>query len=106
MPNVYKLIYTDKETAIKDLIAKEVIDDDLNYLQGTHAVVWIDKVVLEDATFDAEGNQLTEPIFADGYHLDIMVENEIDFTNAVTPKNPKHSFYEQIRQDTEQVDIS
>jgi hypothetical protein len=89
---IYKLKYKDKETAIADLIAKEVIDADLNYLQGTHAVVWIDKIILTDATFDADGNQLTEPIFADGYHVDIMVENEIDFPNAVEPNNPKHNF--------------
>ena len=102
---IYKLIYTDKDEAITDLIAKEVINEDLSYQVGTHAVVWIDKIVLEDATFDEEGNVLTEPIFAEGYHLDIMVDREIEFPNAVTPKNPKHLFYEQIRQDTEQVDI-
>ena len=82
---IYKLIYTDKKTAIADLIAKEVIDAELNYLQGTHAVVWLDKIVIDQTE---EG----EPIFADGYHVDIMVDREIEFDNAVEPKNPKHMF--------------
>ena len=82
---IYKLIYTDKDEAIADLIAKQVIDAELNYLQGTHAVVWLDKIVI-DQTEDGE------PIFAEGYHVDIMVDREIDFPNAIEPNNPKHLF--------------
>jgi hypothetical protein len=90
---IYKLKYTDKETAIADLIAKGVIDTDLNYLQSTHAVVWIDKIVIEDSQYDEEGNIIEEPVFAEGYHVDIMVEREIDFGDiAVEPTNPKHMF--------------
>ncbi len=41
-------------------------------------------------------NQPTEetpPIFADGYHYDIMCEQEIDFgINQVIVNNPKHTF--------------
>jgi uncharacterized protein involved in high-affinity Fe2+ transport len=40
-------------------------------------------------------NVIIEPIFADGYHYNIMCEQEIDFGVAdVTDKikNPKHSF--------------
>ena len=92
MIKIYKLKYTDKETAITDLVAKSVIDEELNYLEATHAVVWLDKIVLENGTFDEEGNVIVEPIFADGYHVDIMVDREIEFTNAITPNNPKHNF--------------
>lgn len=90
--NIYKLKYTDKETTIADLVSKLVIDEELNYLEGTHAVVWLDKIVLENGQFDEQGNVIVEPIFADGYHVDIMVEREIDFTNAISPNNPKHMF--------------
>ena len=76
MINVYKLKYKSKYYAVKDLTAKEVIDADLNYLQGTHAVVWLDKIVIDQTE---EG----EPIFADGYHVDIMVDREIEFKNGI-----------------------
>ena len=82
---IYKLIYTDKDEAIADLIAKEVINKDLSYQVGTHAVVWLDKIAI-DQTEDGE------PIFAEGYHVDIMVDREIEFDNVVEPNNPKHLF--------------
>jgi hypothetical protein len=35
---------------------------------------------------------LTAPVLADGYHFDVMTENEIDFENAIEPENPRHTF--------------
>jgi hypothetical protein len=92
---IYKLKYSNKETAIADLKAKEVYNEDLSYGQGIQAVVEIGTIILTDGTYDEEGNVITEPIFAEGYHFDVMSENEIDFeiadiTNLV--KNPKHQF--------------
>ena len=92
---IYKLKYTDKETAIADLIAKEVYietEEGLSYAKGIHAIVEIGLIVLENGTYDEEGNEVTAPVYADGYHFDIMSENEIDFPNAIEPKNPKHQF--------------
>jgi len=90
---VYKLKYSDKETAIADLIAKGVYTEDLSFGNGIHAIVEIGKVVLTDGTYDEEGNEITAHIFADGYHYDIMSEIEIDFgTNRIFPNNPKHAF--------------
>jgi len=97
--NIYKLNYTDKETAIADLIAKEVYTEELNYGQGVHAVVEIGKIVLTNGTYDENFIELTVPVFADGYHYDIMCEQEIDFgINEVVVNNPKHTFsgYQQI----------
>ena len=93
--NIYKLKYTDKETAIADLIAKGVYiktEDGLSYGQGIHAIVEIGFIVLEDGTYDEEFNEITAPVFADGYHYDIMSENEIKFENAIEVNNPKHTF--------------
>ena len=90
--NIYKLKYTDKETAIADLIAKNVIDEDGNYQQGIHAVVEIGLIVLTDGTYDEEGNVIIEPIYADGYHYDVMSEQEIEFENKIEVNNPKHTF--------------
>jgi hypothetical protein len=43
------------------------------------AVVEIGLIVLEQGTYDEEGNVITEPIYADGYHYDVMAENVYDF---------------------------
>ena len=93
--NIAKLKYTDKETAIADLLAKEVYietEEELSYGQGIHAIVEIGLIVLENGTYDEDFNEVTAPVYADGYHYDIMSENEIDFPNAIEPNNPKHQF--------------
>ena len=98
--NIYKLKYTDKETAIADLLAKNVYveienyngDLVLAYGQGIHAIVEIGLIVLENGTYDDEGNEITAPVYADGYHFDVMSEQEIKFENAIDVNNPKHTF--------------
>ena len=93
---ICKLKYTDKETAIADLITKGVyqeIDGELSYSEGIHAVVEIGLIIDQEATFDEQGNLLTEQTYRDGYHFDIMTEIEIDFgANEIFPDNPKHTF--------------
>ena len=93
---IYKLKYTDKETAIADLISKGVyqeIDGELSYGNGIDAVVEVGLIIDQEATFDVNGNMLTEPTYREGYHFDIMSNNEIDFgANEITPNNPKHTF--------------
>lgn len=99
--NIYKLQYKDKENAIADLLAKEVYietENGLSYGQGIHAIVEIGLIVLENGTYDKEGNEITAPVFADGYHYDVMSIDKIDFGSAeIFPKNCRHSFagYEQ-----------
>jgi len=93
--NVYKLRYNDKENAIADLIAKGVIDADNNYLQGTHAVVELGLIALTYGEYDEDGNVIAEPTYADGYHYDVMTENEVDFGSADVTElvtTPKHNF--------------
>jgi hypothetical protein len=101
---VYKLKYTDKETAIADLKAKGVYTEDLSFGNGIYAIVEIGKVILTDGTYDEQGNELTAHIFADGYHYDIMSEQVIDFGVAdITSlvNFPKHNFagYNQISEE-------
>lgn len=99
--NIYKLNYTDKETAIADLKAKGVYVEKenlekelvLSYGDGVHAIVEVGKIVLTQGTYDSDFVELTPPIFAEGYHFDIMCEQEIDFgVNEIVVNNPKHSF--------------
>jgi hypothetical protein len=97
---IYKLHYTDKETAIKDFIKKGVfvdvenIDKEiiLSYGKGIQAVVEIGKIVLTNGTYDADFNELTAPVYADGYSFDIMSDNVIVFESEIFPKNSKHGF--------------
>lgn len=80
---IYKLIYTDEAEAITDMLTKGILVNttDLNgneintYAPTTHAVVYIGEIA-----------GIT------GYHVDVMTEQTITFTNAVMPNNPKHEF--------------
>ena len=96
MIRIYKLKYTDKETAITDLLSKEIyqeIDGELSYGNGIDAVVEVGLIIEQEATFDEQGNLLTAPTYREGYHFDIMTENIIDFgENEIFPNNPKHTF--------------
>jgi hypothetical protein len=97
---IFKLSYTDKATAVADLKAKEILVEStfqeetfLIYGEGVAAVVEIGLIMLTPPTFDEEGNELTPAVYVDGYHYDVMSDNEYNFgTNLVEPKNPKHAF--------------
>jgi hypothetical protein len=90
---IYKLKYSNRATAITDLIAKGVIDTNENNTSITQSVVELGIILLTNGTYDEEFNEITAPIYADGYHFDIMVNNAIDFGTArVTPTNVKHAF--------------
>jgi len=98
--NIYKLKYTTKATAMKDLLKKGVYVEttfndvtSLAYGTGIHAVVEIGQIVLTNGTYDADFKEVTAPVYADGYHFDIMSEQAIDFgSNAIEVNNPKHEF--------------
>jgi hypothetical protein len=93
--HISKLQYPNKETALADLIAKGVYietDDELSYGQGIHSIVEIGLIVQTEPTFDDEGNVITEPIYFNGYHYDVMSENIIIFENEIQVKSPKHTF--------------
>jgi hypothetical protein len=86
--NIYKLTYTDKASAMADLKAKGILiltEEGQIYGNGVQAVVEIGLIVLE--VIDEQ------PIYAEGYHYDIMSLETYDFgANLVEPKNPKHAF--------------
>lgn len=97
---IYKLKYTDKETAITDLIAKgvyiETTDingvETLSYAPITQSVVEIGLIVDTPAVI-VDNEIVTPATYIDGYHFDIMVNNEIDFgSNRMTPNTSVHSF--------------
>jgi hypothetical protein len=93
---IYKLRYIDEETAIEDFISKGVIetaDGEQWYIGGTQAVVNIGKIIEFPATYDNEGNIITEPIYYSGIFYDIMSTSIIDFgTNRIFPVESVHGF--------------
>ena len=89
---ISKLNYTDKETAIKDFLKKGVYNEDLSYGQGIQAIVEIGKIVLTNGTYDADFNEITAPVYADGYAYDVMSDIEYNFESEIFPNNPKHNF--------------
>jgi len=101
----YKLKYKEEKEALTDLMDKGIIqdrryeDDDGNivvtrtpYTDITEAVVYLGKIVDEPATFDDEGEVLTDATYLDGWHVDVMTNVEVTFENVTNPKNPKHKF--------------
>ena len=100
MTNIFKLTYSDKAAAVADLYAKgilievEGIDGEKHeaYGNGVAAVVEIGLILLTPPVM--EGMEvIEEPIYAEGYHYDVMSDNTYDFgANLVEPKNPKHAF--------------
>ena len=96
---IYKLTYENKEQATADLYAKGIlIEVEFNgekheaYGEGVQAVVEIGLIMLTPPVM--EGMEvIEEPIYAEGYHYDVMSDNTYDFgANLVEPKNPKHAF--------------
>lgn len=97
---IAKLKYSDKETAIADLISKgvyvEITDlngiETLSYAPTTQSVVEIGLIVDTPAVI-VDNEIVTPATYIDGYHFDIMVNNAIDFgTNRMTPPTSVHSF--------------
>ena len=83
---IYKLRYLDKESALKELKSKKVIDKEGNYINGTEAVVECGIITLVYAT------ETEQAIFADGYHYDIMTNDIIVFDSEIFVKDPKFKF--------------
>jgi hypothetical protein len=88
MMNIFKLTYIDKDQALADLVAKNILvpqEESYLYGEGVQAVVEIGIICLDP--------NVEPPIYADGYHYDVMSTEMYDFgTNLVKPKNPKHAF--------------
>ena len=97
--NIYKLKYTTKETAMKDLLKKGVYVEttfnevtSLTYGTGIHAVVEIGQIVLTPPVIE-DMQVITEATYLDGYHFDVMSEQSISFGKAeIEVNNPKHEF--------------
>lgn len=86
--NIYKLTFADKAEALVVLQEKGVLvpfEDEFIYGEGVHAVVELGIICLDP--------NVEPPVYADGYHYDVMAEQVIDFgAYLIEPRNPKHAF--------------
>jgi hypothetical protein len=102
--NIYKLKYTNKATAMKDLLKKGVYvetDKGLAYGTGIHAVVEIGQIMLTPPVIE-DMQVITEATYLDGYHFDVMSEQSISFGKAeIEVNNPKHEFAGHSKVNTE-----
>jgi hypothetical protein len=101
MENIFKLSYPNKEAAVADLKAKNILievegpNGELHeaYGPGVAAVVEIGLIMITPPVMDEDMNIITPAVYADGYHYDVMSIEVYDFgANLVEPKNPKHAF--------------
>lgn len=82
MPNVYKLAYPSQEALIQNLLSKGIlteVEGNQVYAQGTHAVVYLGHIALQQAVLDEQGNEVSPAVISDKYHADIMTEQEYTF---------------------------
>jgi hypothetical protein len=72
---VYKLKYSSQEEGVSDLIERGIINEELEFQEGTIAVVYVG--------YNEEGSS---------YGIDIMLQEEMEFDNEVFPETPSHMF--------------
>ena len=99
--NIYKANFETKEQGTEYLLNIGVLVEDVEqegenvFAPTTAAVVYIGKVVKIPATYDDEGNIITPAVYYDGYAIDVMSSETLDFGDfAVYPADKSaHSFY-------------
>lgn len=86
--NIYKLKFADKAEALQVLEQEGVLiptEEGFTYGEGVQAVVELGIICLDP--------NVDPPVYADGYHYDVMAEQVIDFgAYLIEPRNPKHAF--------------
>ena len=90
--NIYKANFETKEQGQDYLFSIGVLvetDEQIVFSKDTAAVVYIGKVVKIPATYDKEGNELTPPIYFDGYAIDVMngAKPKLDFGRICSISN-------------------
>ena len=78
---------------------KEQVEEKIAKLEDVNAdFIKLNKFVLEEGTYDSEGNEITAPILSEGYALDVLWR-DLDAspygwkTYEVEPSNPKHKLF-------------
>ena len=94
---IYKTVFPTQLEGEEFLLNSGVlieVEGQIVFSENTAAVVNIGKVVEIPGTYDADGNELTPPVYYPGLAFDIMSSDELDFGSfEVFPApNEVHSF--------------
>ena len=66
-----------------------------NRSKGIHNCVYLGKLTDKPAKYNEDGNVITDQTYFDGYHADVMTDNELDVPKHIkrhNPEHPKHNF--------------
>lgn len=84
--NIYKLNYGSKEIAKSTFVNRNVIDANNNYLNGTHAIVYLGyKVLLNILGIEIGQKHFYEVITTDNIDFGVMIN--------LLGETPEHRFY-------------
>lgn len=94
---IVKLKFVNRDFGIAYLLNKglfTLVENEMVYHYSVKAIVEVGQILNEPGETDEFGNMLSEPIYADGYHFDILLdESEITFDNyEIFPTHPRHVF--------------
>ena len=98
MMQIYKTNFPTEQQGKDYLLNLGVIlevEGEIVFAKNTAAVVYIGKVVKIPATYDKDGNIITPAVYYDGFAIDVMSSDLLDFgTYEVYPgDDAAHSFY-------------
>lgn len=81
--NIYKLEYASKKALETALLNRGILvqneEGEIVNAQGTHAVVYLGHIALQQAVLDEQGNEVSPAVISDKYHADVMTEQEYTF---------------------------
>ena len=104
---VHKLKYNSKQEALLNLMSKGVIQDkqytdendklvveETPYINGTESVVYVGKIIDTPAEYDTDGNVTKKATYKQGFHVDVMTNDTIDFEDneVIGVNTPAHKF--------------
>ena len=100
---IYQLKYSNKEVAVQDLLQKGVLinvtdlqdEEALSYAPKKHAVVHVGLIVDTPAVMDGM-EVVTSATYLNGWHVDVMSDEVLEFDCIVTPKSPSHTFLSNV----------
>ena len=91
--------FNDQEQAEEKIDAFFDIDEEGNKVQNIKAAfIKLNKFVLEQGEYNEEGEEITPPVFTEGFAVDVLWK-ELDESPygwksyEVEPKNPKHKIF-------------
>jgi len=77
-----------------------IVEDKITYQTHNHTIIHLGHIVIEEGSYDDEGNEIKAPLYSDKYHLDVLwnslVEHPYGWKSfAIEPTDNKgvHSFY-------------